>query len=101
VRAGAQDFRPAEIMPSPASPAADCSATAGSAQKLDELVAGEFSIAEDLAHEPGSDGFARMHGHHGGSPIWMMEEVVASFDPDHLKGGLPQGPDDVGTCRAG
>jgi len=37
----------------------------------------------------------------GGSPIRMMEKVVTSFDPDHLKGGLPQGPHDIGPCRTG
>jgi hypothetical protein len=73
----------------------------GSVQQVDELVAGEFGIAEDLAHEAWADGFAGVYRHHGGSPIWMLEKVMTSFDADDLKANFPQGPHDLGTCQAG
>jgi hypothetical protein len=65
-----------------------------SAQQLDEFVAGELGVAEDLAHESWANGFAGMHRHHSSSSVRMLKKVMTSLDADYLKGTLSQGPHD-------
>jgi hypothetical protein len=71
-----------------------------SVQQLDEFLAGQLSIAENFAYEPGTDGFTRVHGYHSHPAVWMLEEVVAAFDPNHLEPSPAESPHHLGPCQA-
>ena len=70
-------------------------------QQSGELVPRDFRIAEDLAHKPGTDRLTGVERYDSRSSVGMLEEVMASFDPDYLKPGLVQSPNYVGSGRTG